>query len=197
MEKAHFVDKEIHTSIKNWWVIMLLGIAFILLSLIVFANPVKSYVALSIFFALGILSSGIFQFAFAIGNRNKVEGWGWQLTLGIMEISIGLILVFKMNITMAILPLYIGFWLLFRAFALMGFSFELKSYKIPNWGYYLFLGILLAIFSWIIILNPLLGGISIITWTGIALLTAGITHIILSVKLKKINKRIIKFEDTI
>ncbi len=195
MENLKSTLKEIRTNIKNWWVLLLLGIVFIGMGALVFAKPLESYVTLAIFFAISMLTSGIFQFWFAIANRNEIDGWGWQLALGIMEFILGIVLIFNLDLTIAILPFYVGFWLMFRSFALIGFSFELKSYKILDWGYYFVFGLSLALLSWFIILNPLFGGITIVTWTGIALTVAGIAHIMLSLKLKKVNKKLVKFED--
>ena len=197
MENLESSLKEIRTDIKNWWVLLLLGLVFIGLGIFVFANPLESYVTLAIFFAVSMLVSGIFQFWFAIVNRNEIDGWGWQLALSLMELILGIILIFNLDFTIAILPFYVGFWLLFRSFALIGFSFELKSYKILDWGYYLIFGLSLALLSWFIILNPLFGGITIVTWTGIALIVAGIAHIMLSFKLKKVNKKIVKVEEVL
>ena len=195
MENLESTFKEIGTIIKNWWVLLLLGMVFIGMGVFVFANPLGSYVALAMFFAASMFVSGIFQFWFAVVNREVIDGWGWQLALSIMEFILGTVLIFNMDITMAILPFYVGFWLLFRSFALIGFSFELKSYQILDWGYYLIFGLLITSLSWFIILNPLFGGITIVTWTGIALIVAGIAHIMLSFKLKKVNKKIVKFDE--
>ena len=189
--------KEIRTDIKNWWVLLVLGILFLGLGIIVLVNPLESYLSFITLFALSMMVSGLLQKWFAISNRNEIEGWGWQLALGIMEFIIGIILIFNLNFTMSVFPFYIGFWLLFRSLALIGFSFELKSYKITNWGYYLIYGLLLAILSWLIILNPMFGGMTIVIWTGTALIIAGIAYIMLSFKLKKVKRKIIKIKEPI
>ena len=187
--------KEIRTTIKNWWVLLVLGLLFIGSGIIVFMNPLESYVTLAMLFAIGILVAGFIQSWFAISNRKEIDGWGWQLALGIMEIFIGFVLISNVDFTLTILPFYVGFWLLFRSFALIGFSFELKSFKVLNWGYYLIFGFALALFSWFVILHPVFGGFTLVTWTGIALIVAGVAHLVLSFKLKKINKKIVKVEN--
>tara|TARA_B100000949_G_C14129937_1_gene386191 strand:- start:204 stop:800 length:597 start_codon:yes stop_codon:yes gene_type:complete len=197
MESLESTLKEIRTSIKKWWALLLLGIVLIGLGIVVFTNPLESYVSLSVFFAVSAIVSGLLQIWFAIANRKKIDGWGWQFALGIMEFIIGVILFSNFGLTLSILPFYVGFWLMFRAFALIGFSFELKTYKIMDWGYYLVFGLFLVILSWFIILNPLFGGITIVTWTGTAFIVAGIANIILSFKLKKVNERIVQVENSI
>jgi uncharacterized membrane protein HdeD (DUF308 family) len=192
MENLVPTAKKIQENVKHWWVLLLMGILFILMGFYVLANPVESYVALAMFFAAVMLISGIFQLFFSIFNREKIEGWGWQLTMGIMETLIGLVLFFNIGLTLAILPFYVGFWLMFRAFTLIGFSFEMKSHEVLNWGWYLTYGILLGIFSWFIIIHPVIGGITIIIWTGTAFIISGIVHTALSFKLKNMDKKLIK-----
>lgn len=190
MENLNSTLSEIRRNIKNWWILIVVGILFIGIGILVFAKPLASYVTLSVFFALGMLISGISQLWFAFANRKQIQGWGWQLTLGIMETVFGIVLIFKINITMSVLPFYVGFWLLFKSFALTAFSLEMKSLKILNWGYYLAFGILLGLLAWFIITNPLFGGLTIVSWTGMALIVAGIVHILLSIRLKKIKDNI-------
>ncbi len=192
MENLDAVKKEIQGNVRHWWVMLLIGVLFIGMSFYVFANPVASYVALAMFFAAIILVSGIFQLIFSIVNRENISGWGWQLTMGIIETFIGIALFSNFEITLQILPLYVGFWLMFRSFMLIGFSFEMKSHDVPNWGWYLAYGIVLIIFSWLIIIHPLLGGITIIIWTGTAFMVSGIIHVALSFKLKNVEKKLIK-----
>ena len=189
--------KEIRTDIKNWWIFLIKGILFIGVGIIVFANTLENYANLAGFFALSMMISGLFQKWFAILNSKEIEGWGWQLAVGIMEFVIGLILIFNLNFTVTILPFYVGFWLLFKSLALMGFSFELKSYKISSWFFYFALAVLLAVLSWFIILNPLLGGVTIVFWTGAALIVVGVTYILLAFKLKKVKTRIVRIKDSL
>ena len=197
MENLKSTFKEIRTDIKDWWVFLLIGIVIMGLGVLVFANPLGSYTALAVFFAVSMMVSGLSQKWFAISNRDELVGWGWQLALGIMEFIIGIVLIFNLNFTMAILPFYVGFWLLFKSLALIGFSFELKSYKIVNWVYYLIFGILLTLLSWFIILNPLFGGLTIVFWTGIALIVAGFAYIMLSFKLKNVNRKLVRIKESL
>lgn len=195
MEQLSSKLKEITAVIKNWWVFALLGILFIGLGIYVFNQPVKTFVTLSAFFAASILASGIFQLWFAYSNKDEIEGWGWQLALAIMEVIIGIILFNNMDLTAVILPLYVGFWLLFRAFALVGFSFEMKSFGIKDWTLYFIFGLLLGLFAWCIIINPAFGGLTIITWVGIALLIAGVAHIFVALKLRRVKKKFVDLKE--
>ncbi|MEM5565066.1 DUF308 domain-containing protein [Psychroserpens sp. AS72] len=176
------------SAVKNWWISLLIGILYIIAGVWVFQTPLASYVSLSIIFSVFIFVSGISQIAFSVSNRNEINNWGWYLAGGILDIIIGLLLITHPLMTMAILPFYVGFWLLFQGFMDIGLSFQFKSADVPNWGWLLFLGFLTLIFSFLLLANPVFAGLSIVYMTAMAFLTAGVFRIFLAFGLKKIKK---------
>jgi hypothetical protein len=66
-------------------------------------------------------------------------------------------------------------------------SLDLKNYGILDWGIIMALGILGLLFAIILLWNPGFAGLSIVIWTGMALIMAGIINILISMKLKKIH----------
>ena len=175
-------------SIKNWWISILVGILYILAGVWVMRTPLESYISLSIIFSVFIFISGIFQIVFSISNRDEMNGWGWYLTGGILDLIIGILLITHPLMTMAILPLYIGFWLLFQSILSIGLSFQLKSARVPRWGWLLFWSIVTLLFSFLLLANPIFAGLSIVYMTAFALITAGIFRIFLGIDLKRIGK---------
>lgn len=175
------------SAIKNWWISLLIGVLYIIAGVWVFQTPLASYISLSILFSAFILVSGVFQIAFAISNRNEIQGWGWYLAGGIIDLIIGILLITHPLMTMAILPFYVGFWLLFQGFMAIGLSFQLKSVSVPSWGWLLFLGILTLLFSFLLLANPVFAGLSIVYMTAMAFVTAGVFRIILAFNLKKLK----------
>lgn len=173
---------------RNWYLELIMGFLFVAMGVWVFMTPASSYVALSIFFAVTFLATGIMDVSFAISERKHLEGWGWTLAGGIVQTLIGLLLVSQPVLTMAVLPFYVGFALLFRSSMAIGLAVELGRIKIPNWGILLFIGVLGVILSFILLWNPLLGGLTIVAYTAMAFLSIGIFRIYLSFQLKKLNK---------
>ncbi len=173
--------------VKHWWISLLLGIVYILAGFWVFQTPLVSYVSLSIVFSVFIFASGLSQIIFSTSNRNKVEGWGWYLAGGVLDLMIGILLITHPLMTMAILPFYVGFWLLFQGFMAIGLSFQFKAVRTPSWGWLLFLGILTMLFSFLLLANPVFAGLSIVYMTAMALICAGIFRIFLAFSLKRIT----------
>ena len=175
------------SAVKNWWISLLLGILYIIAGVWVFQTPLASYVSLSIIFSIFIFVSGISQIIFSISNKNDIDGWGWYLAGGILDLIIGILLISHPLMTMTILPFYVGFWLLFQGFLVIGLSFQFKSADVPNWGWLLFLGIMTLLFSFLLLANPIFAGLSIIYMTAFAFISAGISRIFLAIGLKKVK----------
>ncbi|PKG49781.1 HdeD family acid-resistance protein [Olleya sp. 1-3] len=175
------------STVKNWWITLLIGVLYIIAGVWVFQTPVASYVSLSIIFSVFIFISGGSQIVFSISNRHEISSWGWYLTGGILDLIIGLLLITHPLMTMAILPFYIGFWLLFQGFMAIGLSFQIKTFGILSWGWLLFLGCLIILFSFLLLANPIIAGLSIVYMTALAFISAGIFRIALAFNLKNQN----------
>ncbi len=185
---ATSVISSVKSAAKNWWLSLILGVLFILLGMWVFRTPLASYISLSMLFSIFIFVSGIFGIIFSISNRKEMDGWGWHLAGGTLDLIIGSLLVLHPSITMAILPFYVGFWILFGGIFGIGLSFQLRSFGVPNWGLLLVFGILTVLFSFLLLLNPVFTGLGIVYMTAIAFIVMGIFRIILAFDLKRIHK---------
>ena len=115
-------------AVKNWWMSLLLGLLYIAVALCLLFAPVSSYVALSVIFSISILVSGILEIFFAAGNKRTISSWGWYLAGGIIDLLIGIYLVFYPLVSMELIPFIVAFWLMFRGFTLCGYSTDLKRY---------------------------------------------------------------------
>jgi len=186
METSPF--KTIRDIINHWWLILLAGILLIGLGVWVIASPLESYLSLSLAFAIIILGTGIFEILFSVVNHKSMDGWGWILAGGLFDVIIGSYLVYYPAITMGILPLIVGFWLLFRGIMSIGNAFEVRSYGFPDWGWLLLTGIVITLIAIIILVNPAFGVMNIIIWTGLAFIFAGLFRIYISLKFKKLKK---------
>jgi uncharacterized membrane protein HdeD (DUF308 family) len=175
------------STVRNWWISLLIGILYIIAGVWVFQTPLASYVSLSIVFSVFIFVSGISQILFSITNKNDINNWGWYLAGGILDLIIGILLMSHPLMTMTILPFYVGFWLLFQGFMAIGLSFQFKAIDVPNWGWLLFLGFLTLMFAFLLLANPVFAGLSIIYMTAMAFVSAGIFRIFLAFGLKKIK----------
>ena len=169
-------------NVRFWWIFLLRGLLFIIAGVITFRYPLESYVTLGIFFGVMMLFTGILELTFTLSTR-KIKGWGWRLAASIFDLILGIVLILDIGISMAVLPFLVSFWFLFRGITMLSFSGVVRNAVSTAWM--ITGGILLIFFAILIMINPVLGALTIVTWTGLAFIIAGIFNIILSIQLKK------------
>lgn len=180
--------KTVNNAIKYWYIFLIIGILFAALGLYVFATPLKSFITLALFFSLSFIFSGLSEIMFASFNRKEVDNWGWILASGVISMLLGIIMTVRPEISMATLPFYIGFIVLFRSFMAISTAIDLQNYDSSNYNGLLLLGFLGLIFSFVMLWNPVFAGMTLVFWTGAALLSIGIYNIFLAFKLRRIHK---------
>lgn len=180
--------KSIKNSIKHWYIPLFVGILFVIVSIVVFNSPVGSLLALSIFFALSFLFSGLSEIVFSISNRNQLDNWGWSLVFGILTFIIGVSLLSHPALSITVLAFYVGFLLLFRSISSISFAMDLKKYGSKSWVGLLIFGLLGAIVSFFLIWNPVFAGMSIVVLVALSFLFAGLFSIMLGFQLRKLHK---------
>lgn len=180
--------RSIQQTIKHWYIPLLVGLFFIIVSVIVFASPQSSLLTLSILFALSFLFGGLSEIIFSVVNRRQMENWGWSLAFGIITFIVGFSLVIHPALSLSVLAFYIGFVILFRSVAAISYALDIKKYGSKSWGALLALGILGIIFSFILIWNPVFAGLSIVMLIAISFLLAGLFSIALAFQLRSLHK---------
>jgi len=189
--------ENIRYDVKNWWWFLLTGILFIATGVIIYARPAEGYVGLSVLFSVVMISSGISQIFFSTSNSTVLKGWGWILVSGLIDLALGAYLFIYPVVTMATLPYFLGFWLVFRAFSVMGFSFDLRSLKVSGWGWLLFGGLATLVCGGLVIYYPAAGVVSIIAVSGSAFIVTGFLNIYAAFQLKNLKNEAGQIRDTV
>jgi uncharacterized membrane protein HdeD (DUF308 family) len=180
--------EEIKDTVKNWWVSLILGILFITVSLILMFYPVEGYQTLVIMFCACMFASGVLEVIFSLSNRKILSGWGWYLTCGIIDILIGIFLIYHPALTAAVIPYILAFWIMFRGFTAIGFSIDLRHVGINGWGWYTMLGILAILCSIAIIWQPVAGAFLSVYVLAFGFMFLGFFRIMLSFELRNLYK---------
>lgn len=177
----------ISEKLKYWYVPLILGLVFVGLGILVILTPLATFLTISFLFSIGFVVSGIVEIGYSLSNRKDLNNWGWYLVGGFLTLIMGLLLSARPDFTALLLSMYIGFWLLFRSIMYTSKAISLKDAGTKNWGWVLALGILSIIFSFILLWNPALAGLSLIFWLASGIITLGIINIILGFSLRKIR----------
>jgi len=184
---AQTILRSIKEAVNYWWLLLLTGLILVCVGIWIIVSPAAAYVSLSVLFAVGILATGIFETAFALSIRRSIDGWGWSLASGLLDIIVGAYLLMYPGITMTVLPFILGFWLVFRGFSGVGFAFDMKSYGASDWGWLLLLAIGVIFFGFMILAVPAFGVTNILVWTSISFIVAGAFRIFLALRLRKLK----------
>ncbi|MEO0572186.1 MAG: DUF308 domain-containing protein [Bacteroidota bacterium] len=177
----------VKSALKHWYLLTLVGIIFTLVGIYTLTRPLESFTNLIVIFSWSFLITGIFDTIFSLVNCKNIGKWGWALLSGILNVALGIWLMIGPQISRTVLPVFVGFLLLFRAFSAIGHSMDLKHHGIKDWWALTFVGVLAFLFSFLLLWNPTAKGITITVWTGIAFISVGIYHVYFSLRLKRIK----------
>ncbi len=189
-----FVE-EIKNAVKNWWISLVMGILFIGVALLLMFYPLEGYGALVVLFSACMFASGILEIIFSVSNKNVLSGWGWYLTCGIIDLLLGLFLIFNPGMTAVIIPFILAFWIMFRGFAAIGFSIDLSRMGVKGWGWYLAFGILAIICSIAIIWQPTAGALASVYILAFAFMFMGFFRFMLAFELRDLHKNSQKLKE--
>lgn len=180
--------KTLKNTVKHWYIPILVGIFFVIVSIVAFSRPVGSLLALSLLFAWSFLFGGLSEVVFSVANKDQLSNWGWSLGFGIVTFVVGLLLLINPALSLSVLAFYIGFVILFRSISTIGFAIDIKRYGSKNWVALLILGIIGTIVSFILIWNPLFAGMSVVILVALSFLFAGLFSILLGFQLRTLHK---------
>lgn len=180
--------KPILNMVRMWYIPLIIGILFLILSVVILSNPEMTLATLGLLFSLFFIFSGTAETLFAFSNRDTLTNWGWILVFGLATLLIGFFILGKTALSVEILIFYVGFLIFFRSVRNISLAWDIKKHGSQGWGGLMFWGILGVIAAFIILWQPAIGGLSLVYWVALAFLINGIFGIVFSLKLRKIHR---------
>ncbi|MDE5732244.1 MAG: DUF308 domain-containing protein [Bacteroidales bacterium] len=188
----YFVEKlagKTGNVVKHWWILTLAGLLLAAGGIVVFCKPAESYVTLSVMFGILMLVTGIAELVVAVTSRNFFALRSYSVIGGIIDLGIGIFLCVYPGITLMVLPVILGAYLLYHSFMILGFGNDLRAFKVKGSGYAIAGGVILMILSVLMLINPFRFGTSaVIVITGISLIVMGGLFIYKSLRMREIHK---------
>ena len=170
---------------KYWWLVLLKGAILIILSIYIFQHPVSTLVGLAWYIGISLLFTGAFIIVTALSVRKANGEWNMRLIEGIIDVIFALVLLSNPNITAAIFPFIIGFWLMIYGIILFVDSFNAKKAGASDWWSVLLSGLFAVVIGYFISSNILVGAIAITVWIAIGVLIFGIVNVSISLWMRK------------
>ena len=152
---------------KNIWT-LIFGILMILGGLYALFNPLSALIAVALYLGILFIAMGIGY----VASYRTIQS-GSILALGIIDILIGILLVFNLGATAASLPFVLGLWALLVGGIQIILAIQFKKMEIPTWSWRMGAGILGVVFGLLMFIYPILGALTITILIGASLITFG------------------------
>jgi uncharacterized membrane protein HdeD (DUF308 family) len=119
--EASFSGSLFDALAKNWWLLLLRGIAAIAFGALAFIWPGLTLLTLVFLYGAYALIDGVLAIAAAISGRGRLAPTGWLVFVGVLGIAAGLATFFWPAITALVLLVLIATWsILHGVFEIVG-----------------------------------------------------------------------------
>lgn len=174
----------LHALAKNWWLLLLRGIAAIIFGVLAFIWPGLTLLVLVILYGAYALVDGVLSLAAAVmGRGGPVPTW-WLVIVGVLGIAVGILTFVWPGITALVLILFIGAWALVTGiFEIIG-AIRLRKEIDDEWMLILS-GALSVLFGLGVMILPGAGALALIWVIAIYAIIFGVLMIALALRLRK------------
>jgi uncharacterized membrane protein HdeD (DUF308 family) len=175
--------------VRSWWVYLLNGILFILLGIWMLTMPGESFKAFSIIIGLIVGLSGLTEVIASIYYRKRHEEWVWNTTGGLLDLVIGMLILFDPKVFLILVTLAISISLLVAAVVLIRSSILSNRAGRSSWTWKLAFGILILLLGIVLILHPQVLALTMMFWMGISFVSLGIVRIFMAFQMHSLLKK--------
>jgi uncharacterized membrane protein HdeD (DUF308 family) len=149
------------TLARNWWVLLLRGIAAIVFGVLAFIWPGLTLVTLVLLYGAFALVDGVLALISAFtGGARPAPSW-WLVVVGLLGIGAGIVTFLWPGLTAVLLVLFIGAWAIVRGiFEIVG-AVKLRK-EIDNEWMLILGGVLSVLFGLFVFIAPGAGALALI-----------------------------------
>jgi uncharacterized membrane protein HdeD (DUF308 family) len=173
----------VHALAKNWWMLLLRGIAAIIFGGLALAWPGMTLVTLILLYGAFVLVDGVLAIVAAITGGAPAPRW-WLAIVGLLGIAAGLLTFLMPGVTALVLLYFIAGWAIATGlFQIIG-AIRLRK-EIDNEWFLILGGIISVLFGIAMMVAPGAGALALIWVIGIYAIIIGVLLVALSFRLKK------------
>lgn len=193
-ENLRIMANEIYESesaqVKYWWLSVLVGIASLVVGFLILVNPIESYFVMAMWLGIVILFTGVFSLVEAFTSHSRYVRRGWLVLASICDIIIGIVLMLNFLLSVAIIPVLFGIWLLYRGFVTLAQGITLRSSGVRDAGWVIFSSVVVIAISLAVLFVPeIIGVAAVVIFVAIALMAYGISRISLGFRLATVDEK--------
>ena len=183
-----FEEREVlEESARAWWVFLLSGIAWLVVSLLIFQWSYTTVYAISILFGFVAIAAGLNEFMLI-----AVATTGWKIVhgiLGALFVIAGIWAFVHPHNAFATLAALVGFFLLFKGIFDITVAFMTKA-QFELWWLHLVVGILEIFLAFWVAGSFRRSVTLLVVYVGIVALARGITELFVAFKLKGLQNQL-------
>jgi uncharacterized membrane protein HdeD (DUF308 family) len=173
----------VHALAKNWWLLLLRGIAAIIFGLLAFAWPGLTLLTLILFYGAFALVDGVLAIVAAITGGVPGSRW-WLAIVGLLGIAAGLLTFLTPGLTALVLLFFIAGWAIVTGvFEIIG-AIKLRK-EIDNEWLLILGGIISVLFGVGMMLAPGAGALALVWVIGAYSVVMGVIFVALAFRLRK------------
>jgi uncharacterized membrane protein HdeD (DUF308 family) len=172
---------------RTWWVFLVGGIASVIFGLLAFSQPMTAWLVVAVFFAAAILVDGAFNVFGSIQHRDK-DGWWIMLLMGVLGVVVGGYALLNPLVSMTAFVYLVAFQAIMLGVFLVMLGYKVRAATEREWILYL-TGGLSILFGVLVIVNPAVGGLSVILMIATWAIITGALKIIFAFKVKNLPER--------
>jgi uncharacterized membrane protein HdeD (DUF308 family) len=173
----------VHALAKNWWMLLLRGIAAIIFGGLALSWPGMTLVTLILFYGAYVLVDGVLAIVAAITGGTPAPRW-WLAVVGLLGIAAGLLTFMMPGLTALVLLYFIAGWAIATGvFQIIG-AIRLRK-EIDNEWLLILCGVISVLFGIAMFMAPGAGALALIWVIGIYAIIIGVLLVGLSFRLKK------------
>jgi uncharacterized membrane protein HdeD (DUF308 family) len=168
---------------RNWWALLIRGIAAVIFGLLALFWPPTAFVALVLVFGAYALVDGIFNLIAAIRAPHTGRRWAPLVFEGIVSLVVGVITLWWPGISAFVLVMFIAAWSIVTGVAEIVAAIRLRKHIQGEWLLALS-GILSLALGVLLFIAPAAGALVLTIWIGAYALVFGAVLIGLSFRLR-------------
>lgn len=172
---------------RNWWLLLVRGIAAVLFGIAAFAWPGLTVAVLVLMFGAYVLVDGILGIVDSIRYRDRLNRWWLWLLDGILGLVVGGLMLFMPGVSAFVLLMFIAGWAIVGGVLRIIAAIQLRRKIEGEWLLGLG-GVLSVLFGGLLIAMPGTGIVSLVWLIGIWAVAFGVIFIMLAFRLRKTGK---------
>ena len=173
----------VHALAKNWWILLLRGLAAIIFGVLAFAWPGMTLLTLITFYGAYSLVDGVLAIVAAITGGAPAPRW-WLAVVGLLGIATGLIVFVMPGLTALVLLYFIAGWAIATGvFQIIG-AIRLRKEIDDEW-YLILGGVVSVLFGIGVMMAPGAGALALLWVIGAYAVVMGVILVALAFRLKK------------